>query len=795
MNLDALTDKDIRAAARRVREEGRILTTLFDRQRDAEPVYWVFDANIAHLYFDPHHHSEYASPVHAASARGKKAKVGRPAETALASVLADFLFSDRFVANQPVRHPVDPEVMDRRIVLEPHATELHEAFVAIRKKSLKQASGVVQAITVNDGPFQRELRREIDEFKERASEDASPYVNRVQALIRKHLKILLPDEPAAELARAKELLGRSTLLYESDIPWLSSELSSDRAVARIDTLTDEWYQRLMDASSRPAEDWDDSAGNDLQERRHAQNDAIALAKLQYLNETPGKLDSPRHFVFVSAHGLIHRAVKDSRLTSVSVLRPSVFLGSKHLFPKPHFDADDTMETGQWLRLTNSLMLMHDTSTRQRPSDAPKPTGSSDALERFKRDWSALLEFALPFLPAHSSNAQVQELASDLLRGESLRAFERMLYSALGDLLILSSEMSLEDGLDEPEVTLHPTPVPRLAFYPKAEEWILALTGGNPVEEGSPTAKDLVGRVRDEQNASRVLDFNYPQLMCLACWFSTLGHLRPARALVSHARAVVEVTSAELPLVTGREASYFESYLRRLQVRDVTDLQRAKAALQFFREAITKEEQRWNEFRRDVEVTSNGMPHEEIFIHRWRADLAEASIKLLEITLDHFVGPERANVAIASGLRPHARKFDELLAGIMESLGRVDVAEYVQRNDVPILRSVRDFSVCDGVLAACRCMLLIAASDPGRGRLGRLSSTFAALRGVHARLPSTFARFSDPQIELIACIWGKSNGNNQIVRESLGATGHDPDPIHRLRRFLLWVATQTHLVEN
>lgn len=790
MNLDALTPDDIKAAARRVHEESQTLLSLFALQRDRQRVYWVLDANIAHLYFDPHHHADYASPVYVASARGKKAESSGPAETALAWVLADFIFGERFALNQPPNRGVDPAVLDQRIILEPHATELHEAFAAIRRKSLSHAGGAVNAVA-NTGPFRSKLKKIIEAFKSHPQQDARLYVRDVQGLIRHHLQMLLPDGATAELGRAGEMLKRDSVLYEADVPWLAEELASEAATDRIFELTDFWYGRLMDL--RRADDTNLSPEAELERRRHGQNDAIALAKLQYLNESRGKDMLPRRFVFISAHGLIHRAVRESRVDSVSVLRPSVFLGSKFLFPIQDTGGGDGEQTGRWVRLTNSLELLHESGNRHWPSEGNRATGEdSQSLVRFKRDWNELLDFALPFLPAHASNDKVQELAQDLLKGSSLRAFERTLYSALGDLLVLSSEMSLDDGSGASESPMAPAPILRLAFYPSAEDCILALALN---EEGPLDARTLIDQVRQEQEQSSVVDFNYSLLICLACWFVSLGRIRPARALVGHARAVVEVTTQAAPLVTGREAAFFEGYLRRLQVRDLEDINQAETALRFFREAIGKEEMQWESRSAVPSAAVKGTPREEFFIHRWRARLLDLSIELLRITLPQFTGSLQSNSSVAAGLRPLSRRFNEILNSLLEEIRREDIATYIEGKDLRILHALRDFSVCDALITACRCMLLIAASNPGRGKLGYLSPTFEVLSATNDALPPSLSRFGALYIELVACIWGKQNGQSAILREGLDTASNDTDPVARLRRFLRWVAAKTDLVED
>jgi hypothetical protein len=796
MNLNALTENDIRAAARRVHDESKVLLAQFNLQREGTRVYWVFDANIAHLYFDPHHHADYASPVHVSSARGKKAQVGTSAETALAWVLADFLFGERFALNQPASRKVDSAVGSHRIVLEPHSTELHEAFAAIRRKSLGLASGAVNAVSDSSGAFQSKLRQVIDAFRRKPQDDARPYVAQVQRLLRQHLPILLPDGPAAELRRAKELLERNTLLYEADVPWLVDELASENATDRVFELTDDWYERLVEAATRSAGGSTKSSNPELETLRHAQNDAIALAKLQYLNESVHGDGSPRRFVFVTAHGLIHRAVRESRVASVIVLRPSVFLGSKYLFPLREAHEEEAARTGQWVRLTNSLELLHETGGRHRPYEAQK-TGDDDSqpLARFKKDWNALLGFALPFLPAHASGEEFQALADELLQGNSLRAFERTLYSALGDLLVLSSEMSLDDGFNTSDSSLAPTPVLRLAFYPRAEDCILRLSRLDASVEGAPDARRLIEQVRDEQHRTSVSDFNYPLLICLACWFVSLGRLRLARALVGHARGVVEVTTQAAPLVTGREAAFLECYVRRLQARHLDDVDQAEAALRFFRNAVGEEELQWTARLHAPSLAMTGAPREEFSIHRWRADLQDKSISLLRLALPHFTGAQRSNFAIAAGLRPVSRKIGDILRALVIEIKRPDVAAFIQAQDLAILRSLREFSICDAVITAAKCMLLIAGGNPGRGRLGHLTELYEVLRMTSDSLSEPLVRFTAPYVELLTCIWGKQNGRATMLNDGIGANSRDTDPGTRMRGFLLWVAMQTRSVEN
>ncbi len=801
MNLDALTEADIRAAARRVSDESSTLASLFELARAQVQVVWVFDANVAHLFFDPHGHADFASPVHVASAhRRKRTVTAEPSEAALASVLADFLFGERFVQNLPSNLSCEAEDAERglRVILEPHASELHDAFLAIRRKTQKDAEVATGAML--GGTLQAKVQAEVGRLRSAGIENGE-YVKRVQRLIRSNLKFLLPNSPLSQLERARDLLSRRVVLYEADVPWLSEMLSTDEALVRLDDLTHEWYLHLLQAGTTARDG--DASTSDLdssEQHRHARNDALALAKVQYLNELGEVSSTKRRFVLVSAHGLVHRVAREQGRTRFPVLRPSVFLGSKYLFPIGQRDIDEgapRVEGGQWMRLTHSLEMIHESAVRHWPGQSKPRESNFDSeslVDRFKRDWKALQDFALPFLPATSTDQRVISLASDLLQGVSLRAFEKSLYSALGDLLVLSSEISLRgDVASDGNALGHVVPAARLAAFPQAERCMSAIIEGSVSREIDRRldVSEMMSALRQEQEAAGVDDFNYPMLLCLAVWFFSIGRVRSARALVGHARAVVEVSSDRLPLVTGREAAFLESYFRRIDATDLVAHGKAVAALDFYDSTIRREREHlaanpeWSKGQ-----VRKYRPEDELVIHEWRGRVARSGLYLAQVSIEMFRGSEQSNKLVARSVRPLVRPLKDHLLRIVADLESGNCGEIVSAQPSLGLSAVWHFGLADGLVTAANLMLLIAAGDPGRDRLAPYRHIAARLESICGGLPKVVRGQASRHLGLVSLVWSTSDKHYTVIDEAAGIASPDQSPAARMRRFVRWVAMST-----
>lgn len=801
MNLDSLTEPHIRAAARRVSEESSTLASLFELARAQVQLVWVFDANVAHLFFDPHGHADFASPVHVASAhRRKRSVTAEPSEAALASVLADFLFGERFVQNLPstANSGAEHEELGLRVILEPHASELHDAFLAIRRKTQKDAEVATGAML--GGKLQTKVRAEVDRLRSAGIENGE-YVKRVQRLIRSSLKFLLPNSPLSQLERARDLLSRRAFLYEADVPWLSELLSTDEALVRLDDLTHDWYLHLLQAGTSARDG--DAIKSDLdssEQHRHARNDALALAKIQYLNEIGEVSSTKRCFVLVSAHGLVHRVVKEHGRARFPVLRPSVFLGSKYLFPIGQREVDEGLagvEGGQWMRLTHSLEMIHESAVRHWPDHA-RPRGASldseSLVDRFKRDWKALQDFALPFLPATSTDQRVISLASDLLQGVSLRAFEKSLYSALGDLLVLSSEISLRGDVATDANNLgYGVPAARLAAFPQAERCMLAIVEGSAsvTMDRRLDVGGMMTALREEQEAAGVDDFNYPMLLCLAVWFFSIGRVRSARALVGHARAVVEVSSDRLPLVTGREAAFLESYFRRVDAGDLVAHGKAVAALDFYDSAIRREREHLAaNVERNRGQSQKYCPEDELTIHEWRGRVARSGLYLAQVSIELFRGTEQSNKLVARSVRPLVRPLRDHLIQIVAELESADCREIVSEQPSLGLNAVWHFGLADGLVTAANLMLLIAAGDPGPDRLAPYRPMAARLESICSGLPGFVRGQASRHLALVSLVWSTTDKHHTVIDEGTGFASPDQSPAARMRRFVRWVAMNT-----
>lgn len=782
--VNKLTERALRLTARGVTEGGKALKSHLEFAREGGELFWIVDTDVVTFFFNPRENARYAD-IFPTPFDAIKAAKQPPGLVALAATLADFVFSDRFHFSHG-GHGDSGQIINHRLLLEPHTNELHEVLQAVIRRTTLAATRATDAV------LERRLAKEVNElitaYRNDVAQKPQQFISKAQAIIASHLDFILPDSPLEELIRARVLLkSRKAAIYEADCPWLHDLLNQEAAVRAVDDLTDGWrnsilaeVERLNEFRARSFRSTHPQVGvirtGDLALRE--QRDARVLAKLEYLNDLFSKEGNPkRRFVMISGHGLLRGVVRDRNWRRrrkglpecVFTLHPNVFLGSPHLFPLPN-------ASEHWVRMTSALVLLDGT---RRPGDkngeqSELPIYSdgdnSELVRKIETEWQELQDFALPFLPTQSRDKRIQEIFKGLLTGEPLEALERALYLALSELFVVMAELGLsphhEHGIRLPR--REPPPL-RLAYYPAAEACIQALIGNmkNPIQGNEQqNIGTLIENVKQEQINSKVEDFNYPLLLCLATRFAALGDWHAARVLANHAASVAKVTEREAPLVTGREAAYLECYCRCLEAKNIKELELAKKALKEYQAAILREAEWWKvpanqaseaEYCKALKFN----PLEEFRLHEIRAQSEELLLELTHWMYEWFVDDRResetVNFVEESFESINSMLVDlETLTSNLEQLGmdKVPATDTVSM----IVRSVKmQIQMC-----AMQCMVLLFAGDPQRRESLRASwlRSHAAMNNLGINATSVTR-----MIVLVAlCIWGTTEEQTTALQE-------------------------------
>jgi hypothetical protein len=773
----SLTEWDLRITARRLVEEGRAIADHFEFERNGGKLFWVVDTDVVTFYLDPRAKSRYADifrrrePVQ--SGQAEKGLV------ALAAVLAEFIFSDRFHGAK-IEAELGGHSAGQKMLLDPHTEELHEVLAAIGREAMRSAP---VAVGLLDGTLQKELKALIDAYLTDKATSPTEFIDHVKAFIGNKLDLILPSGKLEQLKRGRDLLKNQRAVYEADCAGLHEYLSSDEATEAIDSLADRWHELIRELS--PMDKGGESPrglgrlgkghvkgaerhGNlDLREHR----DARVLAKLEYLNSRSTTPDSPKQrFIFISGHGFLLRVVREHRrfardlAASVHILHPSIFLGNGDLFPlRPQ---DEHTGAEHWVRLTQVLVPLDRPARREsigsEGDDGQVVNASSEVIEKAEIEWNRLLEFALPFLPAQSRDDKIKAIFKDLLEGKPLDALEQALYLALSELFVVMAELGLAPRRD-PELAppIRKPPPLRLAYYPEAERCIRAFVENSSAE--SVTIGAFLDSVKAEQEASGVEDFNYPLLVCLAVRFASLDEWHAARVLANYASSVAKVTTHEAPLVTGREAALLECYCRRIDAKKLHDLDRAEDALGEFHEALRRESDwRGSEGNRETELPRCESlafnPQAEFPLHQIRARSEKLTLDMTRLMFDWFPS-DCSEAQLLLKIAKNAGKLGQMLddsESIRSELERV-VAGFQAKNET--IDAIALFVRLQLAICAAQCLILLYAIDPLQREALESSRLLKASTLI---LEANRTVVTCLLVSVIHCIWGSTEKRTESV---------------------------------
>lgn len=762
----ALTEWDLRIAARQLVEEGRAIADHFEFERNGGKLFWIVDTDVAVFYLDPRHNARYADIFrHGVQHFKDETPQGL---VALSAVLADFIFGERFHGAKKGRDEGDHSA-GQKMLLEPHSEELHYVLTAIGRSAMQNARTAVEVL---DGRLRDQVKALIAEYSTDKETSPTEFIARVQKIIGESLDLILPSGNLEKLKRGRDLLKSKRLVFEADCTGLHELLADEEATEAIDALADRWLNLIRELS--PGQKLPESPpglrrlGKGLLKRSEREGnlelrefrDAMVLAKLEYLNGrvTPSGAANER-FVFISGHGFLRRVVREHKrfvrdaVGDVHILHPSVFLGSGDLFPLPTME--DNGGSDHWFRLTQVLVPLERPTPRTSKGEVDGPTtnASAELIKKVESEWADLLKFALPFLPAQSREASVRDIFKDLLTGKPLDALEQALYLALGELFVVTAELGLVPPRDiDSAPPLRKPPPLRLAYYPQAERCILAFVA--PGRSDQPAIGELLERVKQEQEISGVEDFNYPLLVCLAERFASLDEWHAARVLANYASSVAKVTSHEAPLVTGREAALLECYCRRIDAKKLHDLDRAEAALNEFQEACERERQWWGD-EKNLEQESERCkaqafnPVIEFPLHQVRGESELATIRLTRLMFYLFsveVNERELNVAI----KTRAKTLHQLLVDAERIATDLGVLKDRFAGTNETITSILNFVDLQLAICIAQCLILLRTVEATpEKKLGGAISITKMIRILEAS-PTTVTRLL---VLVLRCLWG------------------------------------------
>ncbi|OGT89388.1 MAG: hypothetical protein A2514_15710 [Gammaproteobacteria bacterium RIFOXYD12_FULL_61_37] len=580
-----ITIEGLRNAVLRLREGDDALRKHREFVEGGGEIRWVVDPDVVHLFLNPKKNARYAD-VFPLSA-GTEPSSGLVGLTAL---LADFLFSKRFNLGGMAANSDDAH-RRCKLVLEPHTDELDEAIRSIARKSAADAHRARGAVA---GRLEREIRDLLETFS--VGESNEDFIKRLLKTIERRISLILPDGPFQELKRASDLLKkREAIEYQADVADLHAMISTEEFEEGVDGKTDIWCGRLRDFISEHDRS---NTGTERESYRFNEakririsRDARVLAKLDGLNRKGA--ESKVRYVMITGAGLLHCITQEifrKRPPTVHLLKPSAFLGNPRLFEVEGIKTTED-QGSRWMRMTQAVNLL---GTRFDSEQGEFKKHIAELIE----NWEALQRMALPYLPSQSTETTLRAVAKEIFQGKPLEALETQLYIALSEFFVVTAELGLLTHQESAPMAIKRKPPPlRLAFYPQAENLVLALIdrriwndgGGAKVEEIAGLIEAVKKEQQETSKSGNDPFFNYPLLLCLASRFAILGDWHASRVLAMHAKAVAKVAEHSLPCVTGREAALLESYSRRLDAKSANDLNRAREVLQEFREAVKRDD--------------------------------------------------------------------------------------------------------------------------------------------------------------------------------------------------------------
>lgn len=716
-----LTARQLHSAVRRLTESDEALKGHRQFISKGGKIHWIVDTDVVIHYLQPMQKARYAEIF----PQLKVASEPSAGLIALSTLLADFIFSDRFQVSVDTRDGLN--VRPKKLLLAPHADEFHEVVAAIAR-----AAGplVASAKEATDGGLSRQVMDLLNSFTKGNLGDLSQeaFVSKLQQLIADSYKFILPNGPLDELRRASDLLrGREALIYQADNEDIEAMLSGKNIQERLDAFTDTWTAQFKEIHHSSNFDESDKAVAKRQSQRVIANyrDARVLATLEILNDLGVKSDE--RYVLISGQDTLQLIVKPrggARQKNVHIIHPRAFLGNPRLLESkemPTEGAKNGEHPDRWKRITDAVSFLSNLNEAELE-------GHTDLVHKLLHEWRVLERMAIPFLPEQAQIPNVRALAKDIFRGQPLDALETQLYIALSDFFALSAELNLAGHLEPLQGAMKRKPPPlRLAFYPEAEAFIVKIINrGLWNSEGEADTNAIaahIERVKDEQQkearAAALQSFNYPLLLCFAERFAAMGEWHACRLLAAHAKAVASATRESLPYITGRDAALLEGYARRLDARRIDDLGGARDALRYFRSSCQKEQEAWSdpEKRMPHEVRCalhSFNPENEFAIHALRADVEELMIDFSELMFELFTADQ---VNVMTALQSRVNRFSALSSrvnGSLASLRALAVFHGPPKSPRALL-SIRDYLQIQLEICGLQCgLFLFAAKVDGKG---------------------------------------------------------------------------------
>lgn len=629
----------LRTAIKRLHEGDEQLKLHREFINNGGEIVWIIDTDVVHFYLNPTKKARYAEVFPAVD---EGLDEDKNASVAIAALLADFIFSNRF----QITEDKNESEKNQKILLNPHTEEFDAMISAISRTVVQQAR---QANTAVNGQLTKDVTNLVANYsagKEDRSLSPAQYSDKLIKIIGERLSIIFPNTPLNELTRARELLkDRVVLSYQADVEQLHAQIEKHEFKKKVDEAAEIWFDRMHDFYkhldvNRSEEDIENARpGQAVRNHR----DAKVLATIEMLNKSAHATRT--RYVLISGQGALRQIANPphKKNSDIFICRPWDFLGNPRLFSIDEVSRPQEEHAHLWKRLTQAMKLLTEDAS----------SSDVESIRELYTAWDGLKRMAIPHAPRQATAPDIRKIAADIFAGKSLDALETELYRALSEFFVVSAELGLSTQKDVVSELLQRKPPPlRIAAYPKAETFIDSLISKKIWKENGETDSvkiaQLIKEVKAEQKSElegNQQNFNYPLLLCLASRFEILGDWHAARLLASYAKSVAEVTKEALPFVTGREAALLESYCRRVDAKTVEDIKSARLALDEFKIAIIKEKENWTNPL--LEDTRNGLlqklktfnPDSEFPLHDLRADSDELILEFTETMFGCFTSKD------------------------------------------------------------------------------------------------------------------------------------------------------------
>lgn len=652
-------------------------------ERDGTRVYYAVDYDVVHLYLAPRLDSDRANFLDGDHAE--------PSCVATAFLLGEYFFS-------PDRKRLDLSPMPTYLLTESHYEELLDGLAHFTD------AAAATKLDFSEDAMDRLIQLSRDVLAKSAPENRSS--NLVEGLSSNVMDLLNIYDIALGKFSALERFAsirEGGLRKLDNVDW-HSEL-------KFNPLPDMEEPQDRQYMNKHVVDWTlrlRKAGKP----KNIRNDALALATLQFANESLQKEKIDARFCLITGTSSIHTAAHewDENFAHLYLRHPQAFLMDQDFFAPERPSATDaksgdalesrTLKLFDWLNLClpsmvkeslelhtrkiNSKALSNITEKSRQDPAAGKIISSFAARERggiSDRDMIRSLKNQIETHAASvygdteklsavgSPEGAASRLAGTLihlfeansLNAESLRsAFDNELLSLLNNIYIEAGWYTIVQRNDG-DTAAHRKGIPALCFdkgfenATKAKEKLLKYLG-NETELDDKALKEIYKDITEQDRTK------YHAYLIFALMFSLKGFWQPVSSLSERAIQIADGIQADSgstfdqkkSLLKGREAAYLAAVAKRRLIRDATDLDKAASFL--------------DEARRRISGNASDFPI--------RFESEELAIATRRILLEHYCALVSSDFPVPKTLEVMERTVRLIREG--ENEARTDVRNWIIR---------------------------------------------------------------------------------------------------------------------